>query len=303
MIMEPLEKNNIKKQVIKTALHPAGDKEAQINEDGTVNTSLYFHPEWELTIAEKYIYQFRHQQLAPLLPDQLSIVGINLIVEDDDIIIETFLRNTLSKTVRFEEVDLLLLDEKDRVLAKKRFELDEVSEIPGLSGMPWRFLFSKEDRVSAEIPAEGWKIAFELKNKIEKQEHKLDLDETWEKELSSHQKESLTNLVSSLPKLTLGEINLMGIEAKFNEESALSVVILVRNGNEKNIKLETIPLVVEDALGDIVCEGGFKLSNFEVKANTSKPWTFIFPASLIKKRNPDLSRWKAYAPASTRTQM
>lgn len=291
-----------KQQAINSANQTASEKEAQFNEDGTVNTSLYFHPEWELTVAEKYIYQFRHQKLPALLPDQLSIAGINLIEDEDDIIVETFLRNTLSKSVRFEEVDLLLLDAEGQVLAKKRFELDEVSEIPGLSCMPWRFLFGKEDRVAGDIPAEGWKIAFELKNKTEEQEHLLDLDETWEKELSSLQKENLQNLITTLPKLSPGEINLMGIEAKFNEDGALAVVILVRNGNEKNIKLETIPLVVEDAQGDVVCEGGFNLSNFEVKANTSKPWTFIFPSSLIQKQEPDLSRWKAYAPAASLPQ-
>lgn len=291
-----------KQQVINTTLKEASLKEAKINEDGTINTRLFFHSDWDLSAAERYVYQFRHQQLAPLLPDQLSIAGIELIEDEDEVIVETFLRNTLSKSVRFEEVDLLLLDVEGQVLAKKRFELDEVIEIPGLSCMPWRFLFSKEDRVAGEIPKKGWKIAFELKNKVEEQEHTLDLDETWENELSSLQKENLRKLVTTLPKLSPGEINLMGIEAKFNEDEALSVVILVRNGNDKNIKLETIPLIVEDALSDIVCQGGFNLSNFEVKAHTSKPWTFIFPASLIQKQEPDLSRWKAYAPSASLPQ-
>ena len=76
--MGRLGKKIIKQEAINSSNQLVSNKETQVNEDGTVNTTLYFHPEWELTVAEKYIYQFRHQQLPPLLPDQLSIAGINL---------------------------------------------------------------------------------------------------------------------------------------------------------------------------------------------------------------------------------
>ncbi len=49
------------------------------------------------------------------------------------------------------------------------------------------------------------------------------------------------------------------------------------------MKLEQIPLIVEDASDEVIAKGGFKLDNLEVKANTSKPWTFIFPKELAVK--------------------
>ena len=45
-----------------------------------------------------------------------------------------------------------------------------------------------------------------------------------------------------------------------------------------------------------IAKGGFNLDQLEVKANTSKPWTFIFPKELLLKENMDLSKWKAYPP-------
>jgi accessory Sec system S-layer assembly protein len=265
-------------------------------EDGLVKTTLSFHPDWELTNQEKYVYQYKHEQLPLLKPNQISITGIRLIEYNEGFVVVAFLRNTLPKAVRFETVNLILLDENEKAIAKKQFELDGLGELPAMTCMPWRFLFSNEDKLTDTIPAEGWKIAFELKQP--KPEHQLDLAESWEQQLSPLQKEQLEKLVTSLPELKQGEINFMGLEAKLTNEQNLAVTVLIRNGTDKNIQLEQIPLIVEDAAGDVISKGGFTLNDFEVKAHTSKPWTFIFPKELIVKDHPDLTRWKVYPPSN-----
>lgn len=264
------------------------------DQDGLVKTTLSFHPDWELTSQEKYVYQFKHQQLPLLKPNQIAINGIKLINFDEGFVVVAILRNTLPKAIRFEAVDLLLLDENGQAIAKKQFELDGMDELPSMTSRPWRFLFSSEDKLVDRIPEEGWKIAFELKKSAAV--HQLDLEESWENQISPAQKEHLEKMVASLPALSPGEVNFMGIEAKHGSEGNLAVTVLIRNGSEKNIQLEQIPLIVEDAAGDIICQGGFKLEKFEVKANTSKPWTFIFPKELVQKQQPDLSKWKVYPP-------
>ncbi|MFE8701707.1 accessory Sec system S-layer assembly protein [Cytobacillus sp. FJAT-54145] len=270
-------------------------QETEISTEGLVKTTLSFHPDWELTNQEKYVYQFKHEQLPLLKPNQISITGTKLIQYNDGFVVVAFLRNTLPKAVRFEAVDLLLLDENGQAIAKKQFELDGLDELPSMACRPWRFLFSNEDKLVEKIPEHGWKIAFELKQSQSK--HQLELAESWENQISPLQKEHLEKLVASLPKLSPGEVNFMGIETKYTPEQNLAVTVLIRNGSEKNIMLEQIPLIVEDADGDIVCQGGFKLDQFEVKANTSKPWTFIFPKELVTKEKPNLTKWKVYPPA------
>jgi SLAP domain-containing protein len=91
-------------------------------------------------------------------------------------------------------------------------------------------------------------------------------------------------------------VNFMGLQAKKSEDGNLHVTMLIRNGSDKNIQLQQLPLEVVDATGDVIAKGGFALNDFEVKANTSKPWTFIFPSSLVLKEEIDLSVWKAYPP-------
>ncbi|MFD4816366.1 accessory Sec system S-layer assembly protein [Peribacillus butanolivorans] len=265
--------------------------------DAAINTSLVFHEEADFSKQERYVLQFHHQQLSLLKPNQISISEVRLSRFEEDVIIMAFIRNTLDKAVSFEFVDLLLLDENGQVLAKKSFDLMEMGEIPALSCMPWSFMFEEEDILVESIPDKGWKIAFELKNQ-ESMEHALDLAPIWIEQLSEAQRENLQRLVTGLPKINQGEVNFMGLEATLKENNQLAVTVLVRNGSDKQIKIEKLPLIVEDADGDQVCQGGFSLEDFEVKANTSKPWTFIFPGELVTKKNPDLTSWKVYPPIS-----
>jgi accessory Sec system S-layer assembly protein len=263
-----------------------------------IKTTLSFHPDWDLSPQEKYVYQFHHQQLPALKPNQISISGMKLIEYNEGFVVVAFLRSTLPKPIRFEQINLLLLDETGQAIAKKQFDMDSFGELPPMTARPWRFLFSAEDKLVDKIPEEGWKIAFELKQVPQPKEHRLDLAESWENQLSTQQREHLQKLVETLPPLSAGEINFMGLEARLNEKRDLIVTLLIRNGSDKNIQLEQIPLVVEDASGDVVCKGAFHLENFEVKANTSKPWTFIFPSNLLLKEEIDLTKWKVYPPRS-----
>lgn len=279
-----------KKQI--SDLHEKHDKQVSVDE---VKTSLSFHPDWDLSPQERYVYQFYHQQLPALKPNQISISGMKLIEYNEGFVVVAFLRNTLSKPVRFEQIDLLLLNEDGQPIAKRRFEMDTFGELPPFTARPWRFLFEAEDKLVDQIPQEGWKIAFELK---QKPKHALELEKSWETALSEQQKTHLRNLVEHLPPLAAGEINFMGIEAKIDENKNVVITLLIRNGSDKNIRLEQIPLVVEDASGDVICKGVFHLENFEVKANTSKPWSFVFPPSLLLKEAIDLSKWKVYPPKS-----
>ena len=257
-----------------------------------VKTNLYFHPKSRIGQEEKYYFQFLHGELPPLKPNQVSLSGIDIkLIDDGRWIVTAFVRNSLAKPIRFDDTPLLLLDTEGKVLVRKAFPLQEIGEVPKETSIPWVFSFEKDEVDGKTLPSSGWKLAFELKQK-----HSLDLEETWEKSLATEQKEQLEAMIQKNPPPKPGEINFMGIQAKRVEGGKLYVTLLIRNGSQKTINLEQLPLVVEDASGDVVAKGGFKLGSLEVKANTSKPWTFIFPENLILKEELDLTKWKAYPP-------
>ncbi|MBS4174183.1 accessory Sec system S-layer assembly protein [Bacillus sp. FJAT-49736] len=267
------------------------NEEAPIQSDELeIETSLSLPPNWVDSPEQEYVLRFLNNECAPLKPNQISLAGIEHVDgENGELTITAFVRSSLDKAIKFDQVALVLLGTDEELLARKTFDLSGLGELPPRSSRPWHFTFDADSIVSETIPQEGWKLAFELKP-----EHRLDLAETWENSLPETEKEKLKQLIGNMNPPGPGEVNFMGLQIKHADNGDLHVTILIRNGADKNISIESLPLIVEDAARDIVAQGGFQLSEFEVKANTSKPWTFIFPKSLVSKKNPDFSTWRVY---------
>lgn len=287
-----------KKNLNKTGEDTTVSSEQLLNEtleqstEEEVETTLHYSPGYEPAQELKYVYQFLNLDLPPLKPNQISLSGVDLKHEGETVTVTAFIRSSLSKPIHLQEMPLLLLGINDEMLARKVFNLSEVSEIPAKSSTPWIFTFGSEDLGAVEeFPKTGWKLAFELKAQ---QKHELDLEESWANSLPEEDKARLHQLVAEIQAPKPGEVNFMGLQAKQTDEGNLHVTMLIRNGSDKNIQLQQLPLEVTDASEEVIAKGGFTLDNLEVKANTSKPWTFIFPSELVLKENVDLSVWKAY---------
>src|SRR5699024_7138546 len=158
------------------------------------------------------------------------------------------------------------------------------------SARPWDFIFNKKDFVKQleELPTE-WKLAFQLERK-----HRLDLEESWEKALDEKTIKQLEKIVENAAPLGKKEVNFLGFNAQHKDNGELVISLLIRNGNNRDISLQQIPIGVKDATDAEVAKGSFKLDDLVVKGNTSKPWTFIFQKSMVKQDDIDLSSWKAY---------
>ncbi|WP_106496179.1 accessory Sec system S-layer assembly protein [Lentibacillus sp. Marseille-P4043] len=257
----------------------------------TVETELSIPESWSVKNEERYVYAFHNNQSPKLKRNQVSIYGIELNkLKNNGYVATALIKNTVQKEIQFNETTILLLGPDNEVVARKEFDLSRVGKIPANGARPWKFNFTPQDIVTkTDLPKSEWKLAFELKKK-----HQLDLDESWEKSIAEETKANLEKIVANAAPLKPGEVNFMGISAKYNDNNDLAVTILIRNGSRKNMTLEQIPLAFKDASEEIVAKGAFKLEDFVIKANTSKPWTFIFPASLIKKEDIDLSKWQVY---------
>lgn len=262
------------------------DEAGEQTENIEVNTALSVHPSWNLPTEQQYVLRFLNNELEPLKPNQISLSGIEISSLADGIEVTAFVRNSLDKGIKIGEVPLLLLDSDKKVIARHTFDMNELGEIPAKSSRPWAFKFPSSTFQQDSFDRVGWTLAFELKPK-----HKLDLPESWEKALPEEQKNKLEQLFKQVTPPKEGEVNFMGFQAAQNEKGDLSVSVFIRNGAPKDIRFEKLPLKVKDATGEVIATGGFALENFEVKANTTKPWTFHFPAELVQKENPDLSRW------------
>lgn len=264
--------------------------------DEDIETELSLHEQWTLTQEQEYVFRFHANELEPLKPNQISLSGIDIDLEpaNGSWLVKSFFRSSLDQAITVGEIELLLLDEEGNTVASKEFDLNELGEIPARSARPWVFVFEKEDQLAEEIPAENWKLAFNVHSMMP---HQLDLAPSWEEQLPAEQKEALAEVVSDLPKLKPREVNIAGFQVQVQDDSNIAASVFVRNGHSKQINIEKLPLELIDATGELVARGTFDLDPpLSVKANCTTPWTFIYPKELIKKEEPDFSRWTIRVP-------
>lgn len=259
------------------------------SEDG-IETELSIPSEWKIANEERYVYAFHNNESPNLKINQISIYGMELFEREGSFVATGLIRNSVPKEVKFGSTPVLLLGPDKQVIAKREFDLSKLGNIPTNSARPWKFVFAGKNILQdVDIPSSDWSLAFEIKKK-----HQLDLEESWEKSIADEAKANLEKIIANANPLKPGEMNFMGLEVKRNKNSDLVITILIRNGSSKNVTLQQVPLGVKDATGEEFAKGSFQLENFTVKANTSKPWTFIFPASVITKEGIDLTSWKVY---------
>ena len=260
-----------------------------------VETTLSLHPGWAVPQEQEYVFRFLSNELEPLKPNQISLSGIDIDVEqaNDSWLVKAFFRSSLDQEITVGSIELMLLDEDGKTLASQEFDLNELGSIPARSARPWVFEFTKDNVFAEEPPIENWKLAFNVQSMIP---HKLELEQAWEDGLSEDQKESLSKVVEGLPKLKPREVNISGFQVKEQEDGSIAASIFIRNGHSNQINIEKLPLELIDAAGDLVATGSFTLESLPVKANTSKPWTFIYPKEMVQKEQPDFTRWTIRVP-------
>ncbi|MET3576795.1 accessory Sec system S-layer assembly protein [Bhargavaea ullalensis] len=263
--------------------------------DELIDTALSLHPEWQVPQEQEYVFRFLANELEPLKPNQLSLAGID--IDEDERngqwLVKAFFRSSVPQPVQMGPVELLLVTKDGKLAASKEFDMQELGELEPETARPWVFVFDKQDQFLQEKPEEGWTLNFNVQSLAP---HRLELKPEWENSLDEEQKQALGELVKSLPALRPRELNMTGFQARPQDDGGMAIALLIRNGYSRKINLEQLPLEVVDAAGDVICKGTFTLPPLEVSANTTTPWTFVFPKEVVQKQNPDLSRWTARVP-------
>ncbi len=263
---------------------------AEMEED-LRKTTLSFAPSMKISPEDQYIYRFYHNELSLLKPNQLSIAAIESNKTAMSISVKALIRHTIDKEIELGETDILLLDGAHKIVAEKTINLSRMGKLPANTARPWIIKFLKQDFDDfLAIDPDNVGLAFRVKKS-----HALDLDDQWKEALSDQQVTTLENIVARAPDLKAGELNIMAIEAKTVKEKTIAVTVLIRNGSQKAIQIEQLPLRLYDKDKQIVAEGGFKLEGFSVKPNTSKPKTLIFNEATLKQTDYDLSTFSVEA--------
>ncbi|MCM3739490.1 SLAP domain-containing protein [Oceanobacillus luteolus] len=100
----------------------------------------------------------------------------------------------------------------------------------------------------------------------------------WDKQIAPNDREKIIKLFNSSKDDLHTEITFLPIKQAFNHEHALLVTVLIHNFTDIDFPIENLQLSYYET-NHPVAEHSFSFPGLTVTANTSMPWTFIFPHS------------------------
>ncbi|TDQ36908.1 accessory Sec system S-layer assembly protein [Aureibacillus halotolerans] len=262
--------------------------------NGPVSTKLSIHPSWKLQDEEKYVYQFMSNDLPEMKPHQISMAGIEIQKAKKEAQVMAFVRNSLPNDIGLPKMGVYLLDKEENQLGHRIFDLSRLGRMPAESDRPWLFSFREADlNVKIDdLPTSDWALAFDLIKPEEK--HTIEFHPEWKEKLIKPHQKKLKEYVEKNPPAK-HQISFTGLQADYQENGDLQVMLLVHNGTSKDLVIKELPIRIVDGRGEVVAEAGFKLDDFPISAHRSKPWSFSFSKQVQKKENADLTGWKATA--------
>ena len=256
------------------------------NEDEYIPTRLSFPSHIVIGEEDKQYYMKKHDSLPEMKKNQFQVSGIELVVQNGEILVPSFIRSTVSKPVSLKNTTILLVDQDTTTIAKTEVDFSALDVVQPNTATFWNILFPKESvEISDLSEMKSWSLAFEVNTK-----HQLDLSELKEGAISEAARAQLEEIINE-SELSDNELSLMGLSAKRDDLEGLEITLLIQNGTKDNLEIKKLPLNFYDAAGELAAQGTFQLKDFTVQTNTSKPMTIVFPKSGILKDNMNLETW------------
>lgn len=121
------------------------------------------------------------------------------------------------------------------------------------------------------------------------QTHKLVLQDTWDRAISDQDRKIIQEAYQGSTTQE-GKISFIPIRAGINVHNNLFATVLIQNGSLEDMRFDQLKLLFEEN-NEIIVEETFTISELEILANTSTPWTFIFKKENVLKLKKSYDTW------------
>ncbi len=265
----------------------------KVNEDRKiVETQISIHPELEDRISkfQKECFVDEIGALPPIKEGEVNISTDFIFDLGDRYEASIFIRNGLKKSINFENVPFLIVNTNNEVLVEKIFNLREVGDVPALGVRPWKIYFEKSEVNLGENDLKELKIVFDTRIKAE-ETVKIEFENLPEG-IQGEARRRFEKFLENLPLLRRGEASISTYSVEKTTDGGISTTIIIRNGANKEVNVEQVPLTIIDANENAVAAGMFYLDNVTINASKAKVYNFSFSKEELTKEEIDLSSWK-----------
>ena len=253
---------------------------------------LALHGPWgkKLDENEAAFLQFVHDELPPVVRDEVGIISFFATSTREGYLVLTFIRNAGKRDIAFYKLPLSLVNEKGEVLAKKSFDMLKFGSVGDRSSRAADFLFRWEEFRRLPEPDEKLFLHFDAPLKKRITTVAGPEDTLTAAELEHYKKLAVDQRLEVVP----GEVKLDALDLLPADDGAWKVVALFRNGLNNRVEFTDVPIQIRDQQGKEVAVVRFGLKNLRVDPNSSLIWGFRIPPESVKKSRVDLSECTAY---------
>ncbi|QQE74126.1 SLAP domain-containing protein [Brevibacillus composti] len=251
------------------------------------------HGPWDvLEEQEAELLRYIHDELPPVVRDEVGIFPFYTQVTQDGYLVLTYIRNATEKSVLLDTVPLNLVTPEGEVVARKNFEMMTFGPIGDQSSRPCEFLFRWDEfdnLPEKEIPLTlGYVRPVKKSGESAQAGGELEMDE-----IEYYRKKLAENPVQE------GQVDLKALGLKEGENGGLKVVVLFRNGLDKRLEFTEVPIIVHDQSGEAIARVSYTLENMKVDAKDFRIIAFEIPASSILKEGVSVEECTVFIPKAT----
>lgn len=208
---------------------------------------------------------------------------------------QPYLRNNTDEDVTLTAVPLVLFDANQNMIARRVFDMKGL-EVQAKTAIPYQFDFYPEHMLTQSANISSWEIGFHMRNYSISSvisEFNFETSEVFspDEKIEEEDRRVYSDVQRALME-TEGQVGCLIGRVDVSEEGDYSVLLLIRNGRENEVQLaNNIPIALLDGIGEVVAEGQFDLSSISLPPQSVVPYTITYPASAVRKAEPDLSGW------------
>ncbi|ABS42035.1 SLAP domain-containing protein [Clostridium botulinum] len=267
-------------------------KEFNREEALDIKLSLLEKDKEVMSKVQKEILEEELDELVPIKEGEVNVAGIYAYDLGDKYEVKAYLRNGMKNQINFEEIPFKIINSKGELLASQIFDLKSMENIPSYCARPWILYFDKKNVFVDKIPVDDWKLVFDNSLKAVRIKNlRVDIENLPEG-IDSESKKVYTDFLEGLSDLKEGEVSFSKFSIGINENGHLLVTIVVRNGCNKGINIEELPMTIKDEKGNFVVSEVFKLKDLKVSPMKAKVCNFAFPLQIKEKAVIPLDSWK-----------
>ncbi len=231
--------------------------------------------------VETELLQLIHDELPPVVRDEVGILPFFTNTLADGYLVLTFIRNASSRDILLNQLPLALVTPDGEVVARKTFDMIAFGPIADMSSRPCEFMFrwNEFDRIPEE------EVPLSLVYVPPVQQKAAPEKVTHEEGLSVEEESKYQQLLGDHP-VAEGQVDLKVLDILAGADGGLKVIVLFRNGLDRRLEFTEVPILIRDKQGTEVATVQFGIKNLQVEANGSRIWAFSVPADSMK--NPDI---------------